>query len=42
MPEKDYSSTPLSQKLGAKTGVEALVFFTTSRSERLVHRLEDP
>ena len=30
---KDYSATPLSKKLGAKPGVEVLVFFTTSREE---------
>jgi hypothetical protein len=30
---KDYSATPLSQKLGAKPGVDVLVFFTTSRAE---------
>jgi hypothetical protein len=30
---KDYSASPLSQKLGAKPGVEVLVFFTTSRRE---------
>lgn len=30
---RDYSSTPLSQKLGAKPGVGVLVFFTTSRTE---------
>ena len=30
---KDYSGTPLSQKLGAKPGVDVLVFFTTSRRE---------
>jgi len=30
--EKTYS-TPLGQKLGAKPGVEVLVFFTTSRDE---------
>jgi hypothetical protein len=30
---KDYSATPLSRKLGAKPGVEVLVFFTTSREE---------
>ena len=30
---KDYSSTPLGKKLGAKAGVEVLVFFTTSRTE---------
>jgi hypothetical protein len=32
-PPKDYSATPLSRKLGAKPGVEVLVFFTTSRQE---------
>ena len=31
--EKDYSATPLGKKLGAKPGVEVLVFFTTRRSE---------
>jgi hypothetical protein len=30
---KDYPAPPLSQKLGAKPGVDVLVFFTTSRSE---------
>jgi hypothetical protein len=30
---KDYSGTPLSQKLGAKPGVGVVVFFTTSRAE---------
>jgi hypothetical protein len=30
---KDYSGTPLSQKLGAKPGVEVLVLFTTSAAE---------
>jgi len=30
---KDYSGTPLSQKLGAKPGVEVLVLFTTSAEE---------
>ena len=30
--EKDYSATPLGKKLGAKPGVEVLVFFTTRRS----------
>jgi len=34
--EKTYS-TPLGRKLGAKPGVEVLVFFTTRRSE-LKHR----
>ncbi len=30
---RDYSSTPLSKKLGAKPGVEVLVLFTTSADE---------
>jgi hypothetical protein len=30
---KDYSGTPLSQKLGAKPGVGVVVYFTTSRDE---------
>ena len=30
---KDYSGTPLSQKLGAKPGANVLVYFTTSRAE---------
>jgi hypothetical protein len=29
----DYSSTPLGRKLGAKPGVEVVVFFTTRREE---------
>jgi hypothetical protein len=33
LPEKDYSGTPLSQKLGAKPGVGVVVFFTTSRGD---------
>ena len=33
MPERDYSSTPLSKKLGAKPGTEVVVLFTTSRAE---------
>jgi hypothetical protein len=33
MPEKDYSATPLSKKLGAKPGAGVLVFFTTSRGD---------
>ncbi len=33
MADKDYSATPLGTKLGAKPGVEVLVFFTTSRAE---------
>ena len=32
-PEKDYSGTPLSQKLGAKPGAGVVVFFTTSRDD---------
>ncbi|MGI8886184.1 MAG: hypothetical protein ACR2G9_04640 [Gaiellaceae bacterium] len=31
MADKDYSATPLSQKLGAKPGAGVVVFFTTSR-----------
>jgi len=31
--EKDYSGTPLGKKLGAKPGIEVLVFFTTRREE---------
>ena len=33
MPDKDYSATPLVRKLGAKPGVDVIVFFTTSRRE---------
>lgn len=33
MADKDYSATPLGKKLGAKPGIEVLVFFTTSRAE---------
>jgi hypothetical protein len=33
MPGKDYSGTPLSQKLGAKPGARVVVFFTTSRAD---------
>ena len=33
MTAKDYSGTPLSQKLGAKPGVGVVVYFTTSRAE---------
>lgn len=29
----DYSGTPLGKKLGARPGVEVLVFFTTRREE---------
>jgi hypothetical protein len=39
MPDKDYSATPLATKLGAKPGVEVLVFFTTSR-ESLERRFQ--
>jgi len=33
MADKDYSATPLGKKLGAKTGLEVLVLFTTTRAE---------
>jgi len=33
VPERDYSATPLSKKLGAKPGVEVVVLFTTTRTE---------
>jgi hypothetical protein len=33
VPERDYSRTPLSTKLGAKPGTEVVVLFTTSREE---------
>lgn len=33
MPERDYSATPLSAKLGAKPGTEVVVLFTTRRAE---------
>jgi hypothetical protein len=33
MPERDYSATPLSKKLGAKPGTDVLVLFTTSHGE---------
>ena len=39
MAGKDYSGTPLSQKLGAKPGARVVVFFTTSR-EDLERRFE--
>jgi hypothetical protein len=32
-PRKDYSGTPLSQKLGAKAGAGVVVFFTTNRAD---------
>ncbi len=33
MPDKDYSATTLSKKLGAKPGTEVVVLFTTSAGE---------
>jgi hypothetical protein len=39
MPDKDYSATPLSQKLGAKPGAGVVVYFTTSR-ESLERRFD--
>jgi hypothetical protein len=33
VPDKDYSATPLSQKLGAKPGAGVVVLFTTSQAE---------
>lgn len=33
MAEKDYSATPLGQKLGAKPGVGVVVYFATSRAD---------
>jgi hypothetical protein len=33
LPDKDYSGTPLGQKLGAKPGVDVIVLFSTSRTE---------
>ena len=39
MSHKDYSGTPLSQKLGAKPGAGVVVFFTTSRAD-LEHRFD--
>jgi hypothetical protein len=30
---RDYSTTPLSRKLGAKPGVDVVVYLTTSRAE---------
>ena len=35
MGEKNYAATPLAKKLGAKSGAELLVFFTTRREELL-------
>jgi hypothetical protein len=31
--ERDFSGTPLTTKLGAKTGVDVVVYFTTSEAE---------
>jgi hypothetical protein len=39
MPERDYSTTPLTKKLGAKPGADVVVYFTTSRAE-LARRFE--
>ena len=33
MPERDYSTTPLTTKLGAKPGADVVVYFTTTRAE---------
>ena len=33
MPERDYSATPLSKKLGAKPGANVVVLFTTSAAD---------
>ena len=33
MADRDYSSTPLTTKLGAKAGADVVVYFTTSRAE---------
>jgi len=33
VPDKDYSGTALSQKLGAKPGAGVVAFFTTSRDD---------
>src|SRR5471032_1142053 len=38
MADKDYTGTPLANKLGARPGAEVVVFFTTRREE-LVGRL---
>jgi hypothetical protein len=40
VPGKDYSTTPLSKKLGAKPGAGVVVLFTTSR-EDLARRFLD-
>jgi hypothetical protein len=33
LPERDYSATPLTKKLGAKPDADVVVYFTTSRAE---------
>jgi hypothetical protein len=33
LPERDYSGTPLTRKLGAKSGADVVVYFTTTRAE---------
>jgi hypothetical protein len=33
LPERDYSATPLTKKLGVKPGADVVVYFTTSRAE---------
>jgi hypothetical protein len=40
MPERDYSTTPLTQKLGAKPGANVLLFFTTT-TEQLEQRFKE-
>ena len=43
MPDRDYSSTPLSRKLGAGPGNGVVVFFTTAKAdldERFPHFVE--
>ena len=45
--DKDYSGTPLSQKLGARPGAGVVVFFTTTRADlerrfELLKRVLDP
>ncbi len=40
MPERDYSTTPLTHKLGAKPGANVLLFFTTT-SAQLERRFKD-
>jgi hypothetical protein len=40
MPERDYSTTPLTAKLGAKPGANVLLFFTTT-AEQLAQRFKD-